>query len=124
MATTNLQITDISESQAQKATTNNTANQEIENAVSAQTPLTVTTANITLTDAQHNGTLYFKCTGAMTAARDVICKNRKHLFIVEHACTGGFALTFKTAAGTGVALNNGDKKFVYCDGTNVVGPIA
>lgn len=120
MATTNWQITDIAESQAQKATTNNTANQEIENACTGLLAKTVTTANITLTDAEHNGNFYIRCTGAMTGARDVIVKTRRHVFALENACTGGHNITIKTADGTGVAIANGQTRQVFVDGTNVV----
>jgi len=120
MTTPNWQAPDISESQAQKATTANTAHAHIEAACSEETALTVTTADVTLTDDQHNKSLRLKCSGAMTAARNVIVKARKHVFHVKHECSGGYAITVKTAAGSGVSLVNGQRRWLYCDGTNVV----
>lgn len=120
MATTNWQVTDISESQAQKATTHNTANQEIEDSCTGLLAKTVTSADVTLTDAEHNRSFYIRCTGAMTGARNVIVKTRKHVFCLENGCTGGFNITIKTASGSGVAIANGQTRTVYVDGTNVV----
>lgn len=120
MTTTQWQITDIAESQAQKATTANQQNQEIEDACIGLLAKTVTTADITLTDAEHNRSFFIRCTGAMTGARNVIVKTRKHVFCLENACSGGFNITIKTASGSGVAIANGQTRMVYCDGTNVV----
>jgi hypothetical protein len=42
------------------------------------------------------------------------------LYFVSNNTTGGFAITFKTSAGTGVSVANGQRMALYCDGTNVL----
>jgi hypothetical protein len=59
-------------------------------------------------------------TGALTAARNVICPSVEKVYLVRNQTTGGFAITIKTAAGTGVQVSNGSNTWVYCDGTNVL----
>ena len=61
-----------------------------------------------------------KITGALTAARNVVCPTQPKLYIMENATTGGFAVTLKTAAGTGVSVPNGTSALLRCDGTNVI----
>jgi hypothetical protein len=58
--------------------------------------------------------------GALTAARNVVVPDDTKLYIVKNATSGGFSITVKTAAGTGVTINNGEYGIVYSDGTNVV----
>lgn len=59
-------------------------------------------------------------TGALTAARNVVVPTAKKIYLFRNSTTGGFALTIKTAAGTGVAVAAGQSRWVYCDGTNVI----
>ena len=81
-------------------------------------------ANLTLTatngaaDEARNMVLDF--TGALTAARNVVVPTAEKLYLVKNSTTGGYALTIKTAAGSGVAVAAGSAQWVYCDGTNVV----
>jgi hypothetical protein len=57
--------------------------------------------------------------GTLTAARNVICPSSQKVYVVKNSTTGGFAITIKTSAGTGVSVANGTTALVYCDGTNV-----
>lgn len=81
-------------------------------------------ANLTLTsldgtsDQARNAVI--NVTGAMTAARNVVVPTANKLYLAKNSTTGGFAVTFKTAAGTGVSVAAGTAQWVYCDGTNVV----
>jgi hypothetical protein len=84
-----------------------------------------TTNSHTLTSA--NGTtaesrcamLEFTDTGtALTGAGTVICPTQTKIYIAKNA--SGQIITVKTSAGTGVAVQDGETKFVFCDGTNVV----
>jgi hypothetical protein len=61
--------------------------------------------------------------GVLTAPRNVICPTSSKLYVIRNATTGGFALTLKTAAGTGVAVPNGGIMILFCDGTNVVNAV-
>jgi microcystin-dependent protein len=59
-------------------------------------------------------------TGAMTGAQNVIVPDANKLYLIKNSTTGGFAVTVKTSAGTGVAVPAGTARWVYADGTNVV----
>jgi hypothetical protein len=61
--------------------------------------------------------------GALTAARNVVCPTSAKPYIIKNATTGGFAITLKTSAGTGIEVPNGKTLFLFCDGTNVVNAI-
>jgi len=54
------------------------------------------------------------------AAAELICPARTKMYVVKNAVSGGFAVTVKTASGTGVSVPNGKIMLLYCDGTNVV----
>lgn len=58
--------------------------------------------------------------GTLTAARNVVCPTKSKLYVIYNGTTGGYAVTIKTSAGTGITVNNGERRIVYCDGTNVV----
>jgi hypothetical protein len=55
---------------------------------------------------------------ALTGAATVICPTASKIYIVKN--TSGQSATITTAAGTGIAVPNGETMFVFCDGTNVV----
>lgn len=84
-------------------------------------------ANYTLTVA--NGAsdearqMVLNITGTLTAARNVVCPSSSKLYFVKNATTGGFAVTLKTSAGTGISVPNGKIAVLYCDGTNVVSAV-
>lgn len=81
-------------------------------------------ANLTLTalngatDQSRN--MVLNLTGALTATRNVVVPTQKKVYLFRNSTTGGFALTIKTSAGTGVAVAAGQSRWVYCDGTNVI----
>jgi hypothetical protein len=76
------------------------------------------TANNGAADEARNAVL--RITGTLTAARNVVCPTQPKLYIVENATTGGFAITLKTLAGSGVSVANGAAAMLRCDGTDVV----
>lgn len=59
-------------------------------------------------------------TGALTGAKNVIVPTAEKLYLAKNSTSGGYAVTFKTTAGSGVAVAAGTAQWVYCDGTNVV----
>jgi len=59
----------------------------------------------------------FDLTTTTTAAFAAYVPPVTKLYVVKN--TSGQTATIKTAAGTGVAVSNGDTTFVFCDGTNV-----
>lgn len=64
--------------------------------------------------------VFISCTGALTAGRNLVVPTLNKNYIVENATTGGFDITVKTTAGTGIAVKPSTKRMVYADGTNVV----
>ena len=87
-------------------------------------------AAVTMTDADYtlitvNGLpdearkMLLNISGTLTAARNVICPTASKLYFVKNATTGGFAITLKTSAGTGISIPNSRSMVLMCDGTNV-----
>ena len=88
--------------------------------------------NVTMIDADYtltngNGATpnearyaFINMTGAITAARNVIVPSTSKLYYIKNSTTGGFAITVKTSAGTGISVLNGATAILLCDGTNVV----
>jgi hypothetical protein len=67
------------------------------------------------------------CTGALVANQQVIVPNRIAQWLVINATTGGFSLTVKTAAGTGVTVPQGGAGAptnVWSDAVNVYNTVA
>jgi hypothetical protein len=54
---------------------------------------------------------------ALSAAGEIICPAASKLYVLKNGSS--YAVTLKTAAGTGVAVPAGDTAFLFCDGTNV-----
>jgi len=78
---------------------------------------TLTTANGTTDEAR---CAILECSGAPGAAATVICPTASKVYIIKNSVTGGYAVTLKTSAGTGISVPNGSTALLYCDGTNVV----
>lgn len=104
---------------------NNNITQMVEQAITGLATInTWTAASHTLTTA--NGTTsesrcaILECSGAPGAAATVICPAATKLYILKNSVTGGYAVTLKTASGTGISVPNGRTALLYCDGTNVV----
>lgn len=72
-------------------------------------------------DAQN---LYHKLTGTLTGNISYIVPAKPGFYIVENATSGSFTLTVKTASGSGVAVPQGKKLPLFCDGTNVIDAIS
>ena len=78
---------------------------------------TLTTANGTTDEAR---CAILQCSGAPGGAATVICPAFSKVYIIQNSVTGGYAVTLKTSAGTGISVPNGSTALLYCDGTNVV----
>lgn len=78
---------------------------------------TLTTADGTTDEAR---CAILQCSGAPGAAATVICPAFSKVYIIKNSVTGGYAVTLKTSAGTGISVPNGGTALLYCDGTNVV----
>jgi hypothetical protein len=102
--------------------------ERLEQAIAGEAAITVTTADVTLSDTDYTGTeshkAYISATGALTGNRAIIVPARTKIYFVSNATTGAYALTVKTSGGTGIAVTQGKKAILYCDGTNVVKIVA
>jgi hypothetical protein len=78
---------------------------------------TLTTADGTTSQSR---CAVLECSGAPGAAATVICPTSTKLYVIKNSVSGGFAVTLKTSAGTGILVPNGSTALLYCDGTNVV----
>ncbi|CAB4123695.1 Intramolecular chaperone auto-processing domain containing protein [uncultured Caudovirales phage] len=58
--------------------------------------------------------------GAMTAARNLILPSSSRTYVINNACTGGFLLTVKGAATTGVTVQNGERVHIAWNGSDYV----
>lgn len=76
------------------------------------------TASNGVADQARNAVI--KLTGALTANINLIVPTAAKSWIFDNQTSGAFSVTAKTAAGTGVALLQGAKSQVYCDGANVL----
>lgn len=77
------------------------------------------TGDFTLSGAQLNRVAY-RFTGVLTGARNIIVPASIQQYWIDNSTTGAFTLTVKTFAGSGVAVVQGTRNILYCDGTNVV----
>ncbi len=116
--TPNLLIDHIAASQAQKEVTANSAFDALDKALCQFTSLVVADANLALTDAQMLGNMAVKFTGALTAVRTITVPAHPKLLCVENSTTGGYAISVKTPSGTAVYVGSGERRLLYCNGTD------
>jgi hypothetical protein len=106
-------------------TTNGNWQYVMEEAIVGSTTVTFSDADVTLsssqstTDQQYRN-LVLNCSGTNTQARNLIVPTIYKNYLVANNTTGGFAITVKTASGTGISVPNGSTAFVYANGTNVI----
>lgn len=80
-----------------------------------------TDANITLTHAEAlNDILEFTSGVSLTATRNVVLPLAVKQYTVYNNTTGGQALQFIGATGTGISVAAGMRAIIYADGTNIV----
>jgi Chaperone of endosialidase len=110
---------------------NNGLSSYLDIAIAGGLAVTVTTTDVTLTATQGNSSgtnigsttsqyAILNVSGAMTAARNLIVPSSSKWYIINNATTGGFALTVKGSATTGVSLVNGEKALIAWNGTDFV----
>jgi hypothetical protein len=61
-----------------------------------------------------------ECTGALTAARNLIVPANRKLYFIYNNTTGNFAVTVKVSGQTGVSVPNGKKMVLVSNGTDIV----
>ena len=91
----------------------------VQSTVGGYLPITMTSADVTLTDAQASNPI-IRVSGALTANVNLIIPvSAKRIYGVRNDTTGAFTLTVKTPAGAGVTIAQGKRNLVYSDGTNM-----
>ncbi len=107
--------------------TNQGLTELVDASIAGTASITMSDANFTLSTASGTADearkMFVVATGALTAARNIICPTVSKLYFVANNTTGGFAVTFKTSAGTGISIPNGEAMVLYCNGTNVINAI-
>lgn len=116
----NLLLDHIAASQAQKEVTANAAFDGLDQALCGILVKAMADADTTLSSAEFLTAMYLRLTGTLTAPRNLVVPASCKPFMVENATTGGFAVTVKTAGGTGVTVNAGLRKLLYDDSMNVL----
>jgi microcystin-dependent protein len=108
------------------STTNTNLGTLIEQAISGVVTQAMADADQTITIP--NGTtgvarnMFIECTGALTAARNLIVPTNKKLYFISNATTGGFAITVKVSGQTGISVPMGAKVTLVMNsaGTDIV----
>jgi endosialidase-like protein len=93
--------------------------------ISGAAVIALTNVDHTLTTDNQGQAQHFVqiVTGALTANVNVIVPAESRVYVADNRTTGAFTVTFKTAAGGGVAVDQGARTLIYCDGTTVY-PVA
>jgi hypothetical protein len=89
--------------------------------VSGSTDYTLSVSNGVSDEARQ---AVLNITGTLTAAINVICPAVKKEYTVLNNTTGGYAITLKTASGTGISVPNGKLALVICDGVDVLSGVS
>lgn len=76
-------------------------------------------SNVTLTSGEAGYDIQ-EYTGLLTADIDIIVPTAVSRWWVYNNTSGSFNLTVKTVAGTGIAIPQGTRQILHCDGTDVV----
>ena len=108
---------------------NNAVTSYLDIAIAGGLAVTVTTADVTLTLTQGTSSAtnigsttaqyaILNVSGAMTAARNLIVPSSSRIYLINNNTTGGFALTVKGSATSGVTLVNGETAHVFWNGTD------
>ncbi len=124
--TPNLNLTHVEESQNQKEVTANEAFDGLDKALAGHETADFdfpSDANYTPTPGDARGALSFDVVstfGSLSATRDLIVPTAAKLYVIVNSTTGGQAINVTTSGGTGILVENGTRRLLYCDGTNVV----
>ncbi len=112
----NLNIVQMTTSQAQKETTHNDANAQLDAAITETYDADVSAGNVTLSSAQFRGAVRFLVEGAATSGRELILPAVKHMFLVT-ADVGNTDPITVVKGTTTFDLDPDDTAIFYTDGT-------
>ena len=110
---------------------NNGVTSYLDIAIAGGLAVTVTTADVTLTNTQGTSSstgittstaqyAILNISGAMTSNRSLIVPSSSKSYIIYNNTTGGYTLTVKGSATTGVGLINGEKAIVAWNGSDYI----
>ena len=108
---------------------NNATTAYLDIAIAGGLAITITTTDVTLSITQGTSSAtnigsttaqyaILNVSGAMTAARNLIVPSSSRIYLINNNTTGGFALTVKGSATSGITLVNGEKAHVFWNGTD------
>jgi hypothetical protein len=108
---------------------NNSVTSYLDIAIAGGLAITITTTDVTLSLTQGTSSAtnigsttaqyaILNISGAMTAARNLILPSSSRQYVINNNTTGGFALTVKGAATTGVTMVNGESAHIYWNGSD------
>jgi hypothetical protein len=108
---------------------NNSVTSYLDIAIAGGLSVTVTVADVTLVLTQGTSSAtnigsttaqyaILNVSGAMTAARNLILPSSSRQYVINNNTTGGFALTVKGSATSGVTMVNGEKAQVFWNGSD------
>lgn len=91
----------------------------LDNAVTAAVITPAADANVVLTAVESQADVLELVDGAWTTGRDITVPDELRLFWIDNTA-GSYDATIKTAAGTSVTVPAGNRRPLYCDGTDVI----
>lgn len=91
----------------------------LEQSIARITTITTTGGTTTLT-VQQNRFPLIRIVGALVSNATIVVLTSEKNWTFINATTGGFTVTVKTAAGTGMLVPQGGAAQLYCDGANVM----
>lgn len=98
-----------------------------DDAIAGMTTINTTGGSTTLTSnngaADEARRAILKVTGTLVSNATLTIPAQTKTYIVWNATSGSFTVTIKTSGGTGVAITQGKKFLIFCDGTDCFGAI-
>jgi hypothetical protein len=117
-ATPNLGIALLQQAQSLKYVTVNDAFDAFDGAIAGVFTQAMANANQTPSTPTAMENMVFKCTGALTANRELILPNSPKLYVIHNLTTGGFSIVVQTASPSATVTVGSGAQLVYCDGAN------
>lgn len=122
--TPNLAIPHIATNQSQKEVTANTAFDDLDLAMTDGISINVAgSVDVTPTPSTVLKAFSITLTGTLTGNISLIMPANKKLYRIVHSAfdpsIGSYTVTVKVSGQPGVVLSHGDKKLLYCNGTDV-----
>jgi hypothetical protein len=124
-ATPNLGIAHIASNQSQKEVTANTAFDELDEAMNTSVSINISgSVDVTPSSATLMTGFSFTLTGTITATINLIVPATMKFYRFHHNAVhpsiGDYPVTVKVTGQTGVKLYPGDRRLLYCNGTDIV----